>query len=113
MDIHITSTTIVSAVGVLSALGTVLFWVLKAHKWFLHQEAQDGKIEALKTELKNEIKDLREKHEADMNHSKEERQLVCYGLAACLDGLQQLGCNHSVSDAKIKLDRYLNEKAHQ
>lgn len=113
MDIHIDANSIITAVGVLSALGTVLFWVLKAHKWFLHQEAQDGKVDAIKQELKNEIKELREKHEADMSKSKEERKLVCYGLAACLDGLQQLGCNHTVTDAKDKLDKYLNAKAHE
>ena len=113
MDIHIDANSIITAVGVLSALGTVLFWVLKAHKWFLMQDAQDGKLKDVERNLKQEIKELREKHEADMSKSKEERQLVCYGLAACLDGLQQLGCNHSVSDAKDKLDKYLNAKAHE
>ncbi len=113
MDIHITSSTIITAVGVFSALGTVLFWILKAHKWFLNQEAQDEKLNNIEKELKKEIQELREKHEADMKKSKSERRVVCFGLSACLDGLVQLGCNHTVPEAKNELDKYLNEQAHE
>lgn len=113
MDIHITANTIITAVGVLSALGTALFWVLKAHKWFLNQNAQDKRITDTETRLNAKIDALAKKHEEDMHRSKEERQIVCYGLAACLDGLQQLGCNHTVPEAKTKLDKYLNERAHE
>ena len=40
------------------------------------------------------------------------RSLLCYGMSAALDGLIQLGANHSVPDAKDKLDKYLNKEAH-
>lgn len=43
---------------------------------------------------------------------KEEDTLICYALSACLDGLIQLGANHTVPIAKDKLDKYLNKKAH-
>ena len=42
-----------------------------------------------------------------------ENCLLCYGLAACLDGLNQLGANHDVPKAKDRLDKYLNKKAHR
>ena len=113
MDIHITASTIITAVSLLSALGTVLFWVLKAHKWFLKQEAQDEKIKNVETKLEKEIQELREKHEVDMKKSKSERRVVCFGLSACLDGLVQLGANHTVPEAKTELDKYLNEQAHE
>ena len=113
MDIHITANTIIVAVSALSAVGTVLFGILKIHKWFLNQEAQDQKVEAVRAELKKEIQELREKHEADMKKSKSERRVVCFGLSACLDGLVQLGCNHTVPEAKTELDKYLNEQAHE
>lgn len=113
MDIHVDANTIITAVGVLSAIGTVLFWVLKAHKWFLNQEAQDQKNADMEKRLSEKITALEKKHDADMSKSKEERQIVCYGLTACLDGLQQLGCNHTVPEAKIRLDKYLNERAHE
>lgn len=113
MDIHLDAATVITAVSLLSALGTVLFWILKAHKWFLKQEAQDGKIDALEKNLTEKIDNLEKKHDADMNKSKEERRIVCFGLSACLDGLLQLGCNHSVPEAKAELDKYLNNKAHE
>lgn len=49
----------------------------------------------------------------DIARLKEENQLICYGLSAALDGLEQLGANHSVPVAKNKLQKYLNEQAHK
>ena len=49
----------------------------------------------------------------DIERLKEENQLICYGLSAALDGLEQLGANHSVPVAKNKLQKYLNQQAHR
>lgn len=49
----------------------------------------------------------------DIARLKEENQLICYGLSAALDGLEQLGANHSVPIAENKLQKYLNEQAHK
>ena len=35
-----------------------------------------------------------------------------YALQACLDGLEQLGANHNVPEAKDKLSKYINQQAH-
>lgn len=48
----------------------------------------------------------------DIAKLKEENQLICYGLSAALDGLEQLGANHTVPKAKEKLEKYLNQAAH-
>ena len=77
---------IITAAGLITALGVILGVVFKVHKWYLKQK-----------QLEEEIKQI-----------KEEDTLICYALSACLDGLQQLGCNHTVPDAKDKLDKYLN-----
>lgn len=39
-------------------------------------------------------------------------KVVCYCMSSVLDGLLQQGCNHTVPAAKEKLDKYLNQKAH-
>lgn len=101
MDIHLDAQTIISAAALLTAVTAIFVFAKKGFKWFSRPEELSTKIEA-----------LREKHENDMAESNEERQLMCYALAACLDGLQQLGCNHTVTDAKNKMDKHLNEKAH-
>lgn len=82
---------IILAASVLSALGLMLGIILKVHKWYLFQEKQNDEIKCIK----------------------EENALICYALFACLDGLGQLGANHSVPDAKEKLDKYLNRQAHK
>ena len=82
---------IITVASVITALGVIVGLMLKIHKWYLKQEKQDEEIKQIK----------------------EEDTLICYALSACLDGLQQLGCNHTVPDAKDKLDKFLNQQAHK
>lgn len=44
---------------------------------------------------------------------KDENCLICFALSACLDGLEQLGANHTVPKARDKLDKYINQQAHK
>lgn len=94
--------TIITAGGVITAIGVMLGCVLKVHKWYLKQEEQAQQHE-----------ELRQHHDEDVRRIKEENCLICFALSACLDGLQQLGANHTVPVAKEKLDRYLNQQAHE
>ncbi len=82
---------IIAGASLITALITVTSFVFKAHKWYLKQEKQDEEIRQIK----------------------EEDTLICFALSACLDGLQQLGANHTVPIAKDKLDKFLNQKAHK
>ena len=88
---YIDANTIITAGSVIGAIGVIIGIFLKVHKWYLKQEEQSQEIE----------------------HLKKENALICYALSACLDGLMQLGANHTVPDAKNKLDKYLNETAHE
>ena len=82
---------IITIASLITATGVILAFVFKIHKWFLKQERQDKEIKQIK----------------------EENALICFALSACLDGLQQLGANHTVPVAKEKLDKYLNQQAHK
>lgn len=82
---------IITGASLVTAIGVILGFVFKAHKWYLKQEKQDEEIKQIK----------------------EEDTLICYALSACLDGLIQLGANHTVPVAKDKLDKYLNQQAHK
>lgn len=88
---YVTWQTIITIGAVVSALLLIFGLLFKAYKWYLEQQHQSEEIE----------------------HIKKENTLICYGLSACLDGLIQLGCNHSVPDAKDKLEKYLNQQAHE
>lgn len=83
--------TILTAAAMVGAVGTLLGVILAAHRWYLKQEKQDEDIKQLKAE----------------------NNLICYGLSACLDGLEQLGANHTVPRAREKLEEYLRDMAHQ
>lgn len=63
--------------------------------------------------LKNALGELQRHHEDDMGESREERQLIVYALLGCLNGLQQLGCNSKVTEAAAKVEKYVNQKAHE
>lgn len=99
---YITWQTIITAGAVVSALALLLGILFKGHKWFLKQESQG-----------EEIAEMKKHHEEDVHRLKEENYLICYALSACLDGLMQQGCNHTVPAAKAKLDEYLNQQAHE
>ena len=44
---------------------------------------------------------------------KQEQQVFCYGILACLDGLKQLGANGNVTKAHSELSKYINKQAHK
>lgn len=98
---YVNGQTIITVGSIVAALGGLLGVFCKVHKWYLRQEEQNEEISA-----------LRKQHTKDIRSVKEENTLICYALFACLDGLQQLGANHTVPVAKDKLDKYLNQKAH-
>lgn len=80
--------------GLLTALGVVAGIFL--NRYFDRKNRKDEV-----TILKNKVEDI-----------EHENCLLCYGIAACLDGLEQLGANHSVPKARQQLDKHLNKKAH-
>ena len=82
---------IINFAALLGALGAIFGAVFAAYRWYLKQEKQD----------------------ADIARIKEENTLIVFALSACLDGLIQLGANHTVPVAKDKLDKYINKQAHK
>ena len=88
---YVTASTVITLASLITAITAIFTVVFKIHKWFLKQENQD----------------------AEIKHLKDEQRIICTGVLACLDGLEQLGCNHSVPKAKEKLENHINEMAHQ
>ena len=90
-SVTISADTIITIAAVIGALGVIFGVVFAVYRWYLKQEKQDK----------------------DIAHIKEEDTLIVFALSACLDGLQQLGANHTVPIAKDKLDKYINQRAHK
>jgi len=102
VTVHITVQGIITAAAFAAALIALAGYVFKARDWVKKQDAQDGKIE-----------DLRKHHEEDMKESRDERQLMVYGILACLKGLKEQGCNGPVTEAINKIEKHLNQRAHE
>lgn len=83
-------TIILAISGVLSAIGVIIKSGMALYKLLRRQE------QVLE----------------DISRMKKEQVMVFEGLKACLDGLEQLGANHSVPTTKAKLGQWLNEQAH-
>lgn len=82
--------TLITVASVITAAGAISGVVFAIYRWYLRQNKDTEEIKRLK----------------------KENTLICFALSACLDGLIQLGANHTVPIAKDKLDKYLNQSAH-
>lgn len=102
MTIQISAQNIITAAAFVAALLALAGYIFKARDWVKKQDAQDGKIQA-----------LAKHHEDDMKESRDERQLMIYGLLACLKGLKEQGCNGPVTEAINRIEKHLNQRAHE
>lgn len=82
--------TIITAGKIIGAVGVIVSAVVALYKT----------VESIKLQKK------------DICSIKEEQTLLCYGTLACLKGLKELGCNGPVTHALDKLEKHLNEEAH-
>jgi hypothetical protein len=90
-----TANTIILVGSLITALGVIFGAIFAVYRWYLNQNAKE------------------KEQDEEIDKIKKEDALICYALSACLDGLQQLGANHTVPIAKEKLDKHLNLKAHE
>lgn len=86
----ITVQTIITAAALIAAIVAIAKYYNKVYDLVKHQKEQDNDIKTIKRE----------------------QTLMVYSMRACLDGLSQLGANHTISAAKDKLDKYINQMAH-
>lgn len=108
---------------IIGALSVILGLIIGVYKLYDKitdkQAAHDRDINEMKEEhhkqieaLKEENKSLRAENQREIKKINKENTLICEALVACLDGLEQLGANHTVPEAKSKLSKHLNNAAH-
>ena len=91
MEVTISAAGVIQAGALLGALGGVGGLVLWCVRFVERQKRQDKELAAIR----------------------KEQTLICYGVRACLQGLQEQGCNGPVTEALNKLDKHLNRAAHE
>ncbi len=92
---------IITAASLITAIAVICKYYNKAYKLIMHDAEQDKKIEEIEA-----------RHKADEKKTNEELCLVIYGVQACLKGLKEQGCNGPVTEAINKIDKHLNQAAH-
>lgn len=97
------NTDVIIEIGkILGAVGVIAGVVFAFVKWILKQDKQS-----------KDIKDLRENHDEDLKDIQEELCVLNYAVLAALDALKQQGYNGGVTDARDKLEKHINNKAHK
>ena len=84
-------TDIISLAAVVGAAITLVGYTNRAFMWMHRSTKQAEELKALK----------------------EEQELLCMAISACLDGLMQLGANHDIPKAKKDLDAHIRTQAHK
>ena len=90
MYINFTAQTIITAGALVGAAVALVSFFVKLVRWADRQKAQDKELQDVKAEL----------------------TLLTYGVLACLKGLKEQGCNGPVTDAVNKIEKHINQKAH-
>lgn len=113
MVIELTMQNIITVVSFSTAVILVIQRFAKGVRWFDKQEKQSSDIEALKQLHAADVEKLENELTEEVRKNNAELQLLTYGVLACLKGLQEKGCNGPVTEAVNKIEKYLNEKAHE
>ena len=103
---------IINIAALIAAIGGIIGGIYAVFKWFQKQEKQTTDIAELKELHKKDCDELRKKESEDLKAVKDELCVLSYGMLAALDGLQQLHCNGNVSKAHERLEKHLNQRAH-
>lgn len=91
MDVTISADGIIKLAALLAAVGGIGGLVVWCIKFVDRQKKQDQELAAIR----------------------HEQTLICYGVLACLKGLKEQGCNGPVTAALDKMEKYLNQAAHE
>ena len=102
MTITLSWSSLLTASAVIGAITAIAAYFTKLVRWVDRKQKQN-----------NEIQQLKQTHAEDVQSILREQTMLTYGILACLKGLQEQGCNGPVTEAVLKIERYLNEKAHE
>lgn len=87
---YLSADTLITVGAVFGVVTTFFAALFSVYKWYLRQQQQDAEIASIK----------------------KEQCLMTWGILACLDGLEQLGCNHTVTETRNRIEKHINKEAH-
>lgn len=103
---------VIKTAAFVTACGAILGAVIAVLKWFLNQDKKGEDIKKLKELHQKDMEDAGKREREDVKAIKDELCMLNFAMLAALDGLKQLNCNGSVTAAHEKLNKHLNQRAH-
>ena len=91
MEVTIGTETLIELAALLTALGAIGGAALWCVRYVARQKRQDRELTAIR----------------------QEQTVICFGVLACLKGLKEQGCDGPVTAALDKLEKHLNQAAHE
>ena len=92
---------IVGVVAGITAIIAVVKWINNAHDRAKKWDEYGMQIDDLRKDIKSNLREI-----------KDEQYVLTNCMLAVLDGLQQLGANHGVTEAYKNLANHINKEAH-
>ena len=103
---NITIGQIVTAIGIISAIGV---FVGGLYKWY--KKAFSDRFTKIENRL-TFVEKKREEYEREVQSSKEERTILLRGELAALKGLKEMGCNDAVTHSIHEIEEYMMLRTH-
>lgn len=91
MQVTFSAQTIISLAALVGAIGALIALYNKGYDFVQRQKKQDKVIHDIQAE----------------------QAILTYGVLACLKGLVEMGCDGPVKEAVAKIEKHLNDKAHE
>lgn len=91
MQVTFSAQTIISLAALVGAIGALIALYNKGYDFVQRQKKQDNVIHDIQAE----------------------QAILTYGVLACLKGLVEMGCDGPVKEAAAKIEKHLNDKAHE
>lgn len=113
MTVELTWQSLITAGAVVTALTVIVTLIFKVVRWIDHQKDQDDRLTKLESKHNTDISDLKKIEATDIADIKNEQTILTYGILACLKGLKEQGCNGPVTEAINKIEKHLNQRAHE
>ena len=111
--IEVTYQSLITTSAVIGALTGLIALFARLVRWADRQKAQDKELAEIRKKHDRDMFLFRAEESAHIREIKEEQTILTYGILACLKGLQEKGCNGPVSEAIGRMERHLNQKAHE
>ena len=103
---------IITAGSLLTTLVLIVKHFANGVRWVDKQNKGLADYQTLEAKHNSDMDEMKKVFAESVKEIRTEQALLISGVLACLKGQQEQGCNGPVTEAIGKIEKYLNQKAH-